>query len=114
GLPLQQQFLHWVADSDEQVSHEAALALVTSRPQPLLASFRAAASSSSGAARSNAAWAIGALAGTAPDRALCGKMLAPLLVDTNTSVLKQTLVGLARCPADPQSVPANRLSQILT
>ena len=114
GLPLEQQFLHWVADADEQVSHEAALALVTSRPQPPLASFRAAASSSSVAARSNAAWAIGALAGTAPDRAQCGKMLAPLLADTNTSVLKQTLVGLSRCPADPQSVPANKLSQILT
>jgi len=114
GLPLQRQFFHWLADSDEQVSHEAALALVTSSPQPSLSSFEATLHSSAWTARSNGAWAIGALARTAPDAAPCARMLGSLLEDANTSVLKQALVGIARCPADPQHVPADRLSQLLS
>lgn len=112
-LPLQQQFFHWLGDSDEQVTHEAALALVKSRPQPPLASFAGTTHSSSPAARSSAAWAIGALAHTAPDGASCGRLLEPLLQDANTAVLTQTLVGLSRCPPDSQNVPADRLTQIL-
>lgn len=114
GFPLQQQFFRWLADSDQQVSHEAALALVISRPQPPLASFQALTQSSSAAARSNAAWAIGALARDAPDGSRCAGLLAPLLQDSDSSVLKQTLVGLARCSADPQAVSAEKLSQMLT
>jgi len=114
GFPLQQQFFRWVADSDQQVSHEAALALVMSRPQPSLAAFQTLTHSSSATAQSNAAWAIGELARTAPDGKNCARLLAPLLASTELPVLKQTLVGLARCPTDPQSVSADRLSKILT
>jgi glycerophosphoryl diester phosphodiesterase len=113
GLPLQPQFFRWLGDSDEQVSHEAALALVTSRPRPTLASFEAMTHSSSSSARSSAAWAIGALARDTEDGTQCGRLLAPLLHDANTSVLTQTLVGLSRCPSDPQVVSADLLTQIL-
>jgi glycerophosphoryl diester phosphodiesterase len=114
GFPLQEQFFHWLADPDEQVSHEAALALVTSRPQPSLAAFQGLLNSGSPTARSSAAWAIGELASSAPDGAQCARMLAPLLGDANRSVLRETLVGLAQCAADSQCVPAAGLTGILT
>jgi glycerophosphoryl diester phosphodiesterase len=114
GFPLQRQFLRWLMDSDERVSHEAALALVTSRPQPPLASFEGAMRSRSAAARSNAAWAIGSIARSASDGAQCAPILASLLHDASTSVVEQALVGLARCPSDGQSVPADALLRILS
>jgi len=113
GLPLQPQFLHLLTDSNEQVSHEAALALVTSRPRPALAFFAKAIQSSTDAARENGAWAIGALAGVAPDGAKCALLLQPLLSDASTPVLTQTLVALSRCPVDSQNVPADKLLQVL-
>lgn len=113
GFPLQQLFVHWLLTGDKTVSHEAALALVTSRPEPALSSFDPAIHSSSVAARSNAAWAIGALAGRTSTDAPCASLLAPLLHDASTEVLKQVLVGLARCPSDPQDVPAQPLQALL-
>ena len=114
GFPLQRQFFRWLLDPDERVSHEAALALVSSRPQPLLASFESAMQSHSAAARSNAAWAIGSLAGSAPDGGQCARLLAPLLHDASAAVIKQALVGLSRCHSDAQAVPADALLQILS
>jgi glycerophosphoryl diester phosphodiesterase len=114
GFPLQRQFLHWLMDSDERVSHEAALALVVSRPQPPLASFEAAMRSGSVATRSNAAWAVGSLARSANDSPQCAPLLAPLLHDASTAVIEQALVGLSRCPSDPRSVPADALLQIIS
>jgi glycerophosphoryl diester phosphodiesterase len=114
GFPLQHLFLHWILTGDESVSHEAALALVTSSPQPTLSSLGPGVRSSSTVARGNAAWAIGALARNAPDQARCASLLAPLLDDGSTQVLKQTLVGLARCPSAPQDIRAGRLEALLT
>ena len=114
GFPLQRQFFRWLLDPDERVSHEAALALVSSRPQPLLASFESAMQSRSAAARSNAAWAVGSLAGSAPDGGQCARLLAPLLHDASAAVIKQALVGLSRCHSDAHAVPADALLQILS
>lgn len=114
GFPLQREFLHWLMDSDERVAHEAALALVVSRSQPPLASFELAIQSPSSASRSNAAWAIGSIGASAPDRAQCAPLLAPLLHDVSTSVVEQTLVALSRCPSDATHVPADTLQEILS
>ncbi len=114
GFPLQRLFLHWLMDSNERVSHEAALALVVSRPQPPLASFEAALRSGSVATRSNAAWAVGSLGRSAHNSAQCAPLLAPLVHDASTIVIEQALVGLSRCPADPQSVPADALLKVIS
>lgn len=113
GFPLQREFLRWLMDSNEKVSHEAALALVLSRPQPPLAEFELALQSRSAAARSNAAWAVGSLARSGSDKGDCARLLAPLLHDGSAPVIKQALVGLSRCHADPESVPADALLKIL-
>jgi len=113
GLPLQKQFLRWLLDPDEQISHEAALALVLSRPRPDASAFETALHSASAAARSNAAWAIGAIATDAPRGAKCASFLVPLLKDKSAIVVKQTLVATSRCPADSEAVPANTLLAIL-
>lgn len=113
GFPLQNLFLHWLLTGDENVSHEAALALVTGSPPPTLSSLGPALQSSSTAARGNAAWAIGTLARNASDQARCASLLAPLLDDDSLPVLKQTLVGLARCPSSPEDVQAERLEALL-
>lgn len=114
GLPLQKQFLRWLLDEDEHVSHEAALALVVSRPRPSVTVFKLAIHSKSAAARSNAAWAIGALAEDAPHVSRCASLLAPLLPDENAAVVKQALVAISRCPRDTQGVPAATLLAILS
>jgi glycerophosphoryl diester phosphodiesterase len=114
GFPLQREFLQWLMDSDKRVAHEAALALVISRPQPPLASFDTAIHAGSAASRSNAAWAIGSIAASAPDRLQCVPLLAPLLQDASTSVVEQALVGLSRCPSDAKNVSAEALLQILS
>jgi glycerophosphoryl diester phosphodiesterase len=114
GFPLEREFLQWLMDSDERVAHEAALALVLSRPQPSLTSFDTAIHSRSAATRSNAAWAIGSISASAPDRAQCAPLLAPLLHDASTFVVEQALVGLSRCPCDAKSVSADALLKILS
>ena len=114
GFPLQKQFVRWLLDEDEHVSHEAALALVLSRPKPSASVFEPAIHSKSAAARSNAAWAIGALAGDGPHRSRCASLLAPLLHDGSTAVLKQALVAISRCTRDTQAVPAAALLAILS
>ena len=113
-FPLQAQFLHWLMDSDDGISHQAALALVAQSPQPSLALFESITHSPIATARSNAAWAIGALARTAQDGTRCASLLAPLLKDQNTSVLEQALIGISRCPSNPQAVPANALLHLLS
>lgn len=114
GFPLQREFLHWLMDSNERVAHEAALALVVSRPQPPLSSFDEAILSLSATTRSNAAWAIGSISASVPDSEQCAPLLAQLLHDESTSVIEQALVGLSRCPSDAKSVPADTLLQILS
>ncbi len=114
GFPLQDQFFHWLMDSDERISHQAALALVAESPQPSLTLFEPITHSPTATARSNAAWAIGALAHTAQDGTQCASLLAPLLKDQNTSVLEQALIGLSRCPSNPQAVPASALLHLLS
>jgi glycerophosphoryl diester phosphodiesterase len=114
GLPLEGKFLHWLLDGDERVSHEAAIALVFSRPPPALSFFEAATHAASATARSNAAWAIGWLARSAPGGEKCGPLLAPLLKDGSSEVVKQALVGISRCARDPQGVPAAELVRILS
>ena len=112
-LPLQQLFLRWVEDPDDQVSHEAALALVSSRPQPSPSIFESALRSRLAPARANAAWAIGALAGANAQPSQCARVLTPLLQDESTAVLRETLIALGRCQSDPASVSADALLQIL-
>jgi glycerophosphoryl diester phosphodiesterase len=114
GFPLQSLFVDWLLTGDELVSHEAALALVTSIPQPAVSLFGPATHSSSVAARSNAAWAIGALARRTLTDSPCASLLAPMLHDASIEVLKQALVGLSRCPSDPQNVPAQPVETLLT
>jgi glycerophosphoryl diester phosphodiesterase len=114
GLPLQPQFLRWLSDKNARVSHEAALALVLSRPSPQISSLESAAHSSSPAARSNTAWAVGHLSGVASDSKLCAPLLATLLHDPDIDVLKEVLTGLAACPRDARHVPQKRLKEILS
>ena len=90
------------------------MALVTGSPHPSLALFESATHSATTTARSNAAWAIGALAHTAQDGTRCASLLAPLLKDQNTSVLEQALIGLSRCQSNPQAVPASALLHLLS
>jgi glycerophosphoryl diester phosphodiesterase len=113
-LPLQRFFLRWLMDSDQRVSHEAALALVAGRPHPAIGLFGMALHYHSAAARSNAAWAIGVLAHSAPDSRQCAPLLSPLLHDANSEVIKEALVGLSRCDRDSAHVPVNALRQLLT
>jgi len=114
GFPLQKQFLRWLLDEDERLSHEAALALVISRPRPSASVFEPAIHSKSAAARSNAAWAIGEIAVDEPRSAECASLLVPLLKDESTAVIKQALVAISRCPKSTQGVPAAPLLAILS
>lgn len=114
GFPLQSSFLRWLADSDQQVSNEAAMALVASRPQPPLDSFAEALRSDSPITRSNAAWAIGSLGRPAKDTGRCAQFLSPLIHDADRQVVEKALVSLSRCQPDDKSVPVSALMTILT
>lgn len=114
GFPLRKVFFHWLLDRDQQVSHEAALALVFSKPLPNSAIFEPALHSPFPSARGNAAWAIGFLAGKGQVNSQCGSWLSPLLSDKDIGVVKQTLVALARCPRDTQHVSAAKLDGLLS
>jgi len=88
GFDLQSEFVHWLLDSDEQVSRAAAVALVQARPRTPSAAFAEALRSEHADARVNAAWALGAM--KAPT-----DMLLPLLRDKDPHVLQATLIALA-------------------
>jgi HEAT repeat protein len=86
------------------VSRAAAVALVIARPRTPSALFAEALRSEHPDARANAAWALGRLGAPA-------SMLLPLLRDTDSRVLQETLMGLARAPGD---VDARMLTPLLT
>jgi glycerophosphoryl diester phosphodiesterase len=96
GFPLDSEFAHWLLDGDDNVSRAAAIALVTSRPQPSVAVFAAALRSDHADARANAAWALGELGTPA-------SALLPLLEDKDPLVLQQTLLALGRAPGEVSS-----------
>ena len=91
GFDLQQEFMHWLLDSDAQVSRAAAVALVQARPRTPPGAFSVALQSEHADARANAAWALGVMKAPAD-------MLLPLLRDKDPQVLQATLVALARMP----------------
>jgi HEAT repeat protein len=93
GFPLQDEFLHWLLDANDDVSRAAAIALVTEQPRPTAAVFADALHSKNAHARANAAWALGHLAAPA-------SVLSPLLADKDPQVLEETLVALAHVPGD--------------
>jgi glycerophosphoryl diester phosphodiesterase len=96
GFSLDSEFAHWLLDADDNVSRAAAVALVTSRPQPPVAVFASALRSDHADARANAAWALGELG--APSSALL-----PLLADKDPRVLQEALLALGRAPGDVSS-----------
>jgi len=104
GFYLTPHFSCWLSNSDDHVSRAAAIALVTSRPQPDLAVFTTALTSPNPSARANAAWALGEL--RAPT-----STLIPLLHDSDPHVLAETLLALSRMPGN---VPAQPLLDLLT
>jgi HEAT repeat protein len=93
GFALQDEFAHWLLDSDDHVSRAAALALVTSRPHPPVSTFAEALRSQHADARANAAWALGMLRAPASE-------VAPLLKDTDPQVLQEALLAISRMPGD--------------
>jgi glycerophosphoryl diester phosphodiesterase len=103
GFNLQEQFMHWLLDSDEQVSRAATVALVQARPRTSPAAFAEALQSEHADARANAAWALGAL--KAPP-----EMLLPLLRDKDPQVLQSALIALAHTPG---AVSADALLPLL-
>jgi glycerophosphoryl diester phosphodiesterase/HEAT repeat protein len=104
GFDLQQQFKHWLLDSDEQVSRAAAVALVQARPRTPAEAFSEALQSEHADARANAAWALGAMKAPAD-------MLLPLLRDKDPQVLQATLLALAHMPG---TVSADSLLPLLS
>ena len=115
GFPLERQFLRWLQDPDESISHEAALALVTAVPPVTVTDLEAATHSSAASTRRNVAWAIGSLAADLPDGAPSIRMLLPMLDDPDRSVVKEALLALSWCPASTASpVPAERLLPFLS
>jgi glycerophosphoryl diester phosphodiesterase/HEAT repeat protein len=104
GFRLQPEFAHWLLDPNDHVSRAAAVALVIARPRTPSALFAEALRSEHPDARANAAWALGRLGAPA-------SMLLPLLRDTDSRVLQETLMGLARAPGD---VDARMLTPLLT
>jgi hypothetical protein len=115
GFPLERQFLRWIQDPDESISHEAALSLVTAEPPASIADLEPGAHSAAASSRRNAAWAIGSLAADLPDGSSCIRMLLPMLDDADRSVVKEALLALSWCPASTDSpVPAARLVAFLS
>jgi glycerophosphoryl diester phosphodiesterase len=115
GFPLQRQFLHWMLDPDEAISHEATLALVISRPAPQVSAFEQASRASAPSARRNAAWAIGMLSLEKNDPVNCVPMLLPMLSDHDTAVVKEALLAITWCPASTTAiVPPEKLLPFLS
>jgi glycerophosphoryl diester phosphodiesterase len=103
GFPTEKLFEGWLLDSDNRVSRAAAIALVTSHPPADAASLQQALGSKNASARRNAAWAMGMLKAPA-------ELLLPLLGDSDSLVLQETLLALSRCAGD---VPAEKLRPFL-
>jgi glycerophosphoryl diester phosphodiesterase/HEAT repeat protein len=115
GFPLERQFLHWLDDPDESVSHEAALALVTTRPRVAIADLEPATHSSAAPVRRNAVWAIGSLAANLSQDSSCVRILLPMLDDPDPGVVKEALLATSWCPASPDfPVPAEKLLPFLS
>jgi glycerophosphoryl diester phosphodiesterase len=93
GFALQAEFTDWLTDPDDQVSRAAAVALVTARPRTPLPAFLSALQSRNADARANAAWALGMLG--APATAFL-----PLLHDTSSQVLMESLLALSHVSGD--------------
>lgn len=114
GFPLQQHFLRWVEDADEAVSHEAALALVTSQPPVQAAALQHATHSPNASARRSAAWAIGSLSAQQSDFSDCVPLLLPMLDDPDPGVMKEALLTITWCPSPrAYSVPEEKLLALL-
>jgi HEAT repeat protein len=114
GFPLQRDFLRWMQESDDSVSHEAALALITSPPSVSAAVLEPITHSSYASARRNAAWAIGSLSAEQHNVKNCVPPLLPLLDDPEPSVVKEALLAITWCPASPSTtVPAAKLVALL-
>jgi len=114
GFPLERQFFRWLFDPDEAVSHEAAAALVSSRPTPSLESFRDALRSQYAATRRSSAWAVSSLVTLARAPEPCAVLLMPLVHDPDMHVVEEALIGLSRCPPDHQHVSPEALKAALT
>jgi glycerophosphoryl diester phosphodiesterase/HEAT repeat protein len=97
GFPLQEEFVHWMLDSDGPVSYAAALALTTARPQTPVSAFAEALRSDHADTRANAAWALGAMKAPAAT-------LLPLLQDHDPQVLQTTLMALTHMPGEVSTV----------
>ena len=104
GFPLQEEFVHWLLDPDDNVSRAAATALVEARPPTPTSAFAEALLSEHMDARANAAWALGEIKASAAN-------LFPLLRDKDPQVLQAALLALARCPGDAS---ANLLLPLLS
>jgi HEAT repeat protein len=104
GFPLAPYFARWLLDPDDGVSRAAAIALVTTRPEPDLSWFNAALRAPAPAPRANAAWALGQMRAPA-------SMLVQLLGDSNASVQAATLVALSRMPGPVEAAPLLELLQ---
>ena len=114
GFPLEGRFLRWIEDPDDAVSHEAALALVMSRPRVKPEALQPAVHATAATARRNAAWAIGTIASDTSDTAHCIPLLLPMLDDRESSVAKQALLALTWCPVSTTAtVPAEKLLPLL-
>lgn len=99
GYPLQPHLLHWLMDSNDGVSHAAALGLVTGRPAVRVGSLTAGLRAASPATRKNAAWAVGELNSNATEPQ-CASLVAPLLDDKEMLVRQAALITLSRCSVD--------------
>lgn len=114
GFPLQSRLLHWMEDTDETVSHEAALALLASRQPVTFAALDAMTHSSKANARRNGAWLIGSLSAERSDRDDCVSLLSPMLDDPDQSVVKEALLAITWCPsASASAVSAEKLLALL-
>jgi len=105
GFPIRPVLLRALSDSNSQISHAAALALVEARPATPVQAFVGALASPQASTRENAAWALGML--HAPSTAA----LLPLLKSVDPIELKEVLLAISRCSGD---VPAELLLPFLS
>jgi glycerophosphoryl diester phosphodiesterase/HEAT repeat protein len=104
GFPLQENFAHWLLDTDKHVSRAAAEVLITARPRTPVTVFQAALHSDAADTRANAAWALGEL------RAPVASLL-PLLHDHDAQVVQAAMLATSRTPGE---VSADTLLPFLT
>jgi glycerophosphoryl diester phosphodiesterase len=104
GFPLEEHFVHWLADCNPRVSRAAAEALVMEHPRPAPEALASVLLSPDASARANTAWVLGIL--HAPVQ-----MLVPLLNDKDPAVLKAALLATASMPGE---VSVSQLLALLT